>query len=106
MKKSRQSTKDNKPVTMKQLQQELKQAFVTTDRRFVLQDARLDALEKAVRDLDESFKDNFSRMYSHIDAFMKRTESNEREILFIGKQHDDLAKYCTAKISYPAYGRN
>lgn len=147
MKKRKQSVKDNKPVTLKQLNQVLKQAlkqtvtfkqlkqalkpiedkfapidrkfesidrkfesidrrFESIDRKFALQDARLDALEKAVRNLEETVKESFTRMYSHIDAFMKRAESNEHEILFLGRQHDDLAKYCTEKIAYPVYGRN
>ncbi|MBI4994477.1 hypothetical protein HZC21_02425 [Candidatus Peregrinibacteria bacterium] len=67
---------------------------------------RMDSLEKAIHNLEEMFKDNFTKMYSHIDAFMKRTESNEHEIVFLGRQHDDLAKYCTEKIAYPIYGRN
>lgn len=106
MKKRKQSTKDNKPVTLKQLNQTINQALKPIEHRFMLHDARLEALEKAVHNLDETFKDNFTKMYSHIDAFMKRTESNETEILFLGRQHDNLAKYCTEKIGYPIYGRN
>lgn len=109
MKKRKQPTKDNKPVTFKQLNQALKpilDRLEVIDGKFILHDARIEALEKAVRNLEETFKDNFTKMYSHIDAFMKRTESNGTEILFLGRQHDDLAKYCTVKIGYPTYGRN
>lgn len=158
MKKRKQSTKDNKPVTLKQLNQALKpilgkfkgmdnkfeaidgrfkqinkrfeaidgrfkqidkrfeaidkrfeaidRRFDAIDKRFILQDARIEALEKAVHNLEETVKDSFTKMYNHIDAFMKRAESNEHEILFLGRQHDDLAKYCTEKIGYPTYGRN
>ena len=132
MKKRKQSAKDNKPVTLKQLNQVLKQALKQTvtfkqlkqalkstvtfeqlkqalkpiEHRITLHDIRIEALEKTVHSLEETFKDSFTKMYSHIDAFMKRAESNEHEILFLGRQHDDLAKYCTQKIAYPVYGRN
>ncbi|MBI2638221.1 hypothetical protein HYW83_01385 [Candidatus Peregrinibacteria bacterium] len=76
------------------------------DRRFIGLNARVEALEKAVHNLDEKFDDYFTKMYSHIDTFMKRTETNALEITLLGKQHDDLAKYCTEKIGYPVYGRN
>lgn len=62
--KKKQSTKDNKPVTLKQLNQALK----PIEHRFILQDARIEALEKAVHNLDETFKESFTKMYSHIDA--------------------------------------
>ena len=99
-------TKDNKPVTLKQLNQALKpilgrfggidnkfeaidKRFEAVDRRFEAIEYRLEVLEKAVHNFEETFKENFTRMYNHIDAFMKRTESNGHEILFLGRQHDD-----------------
>lgn len=110
----------HKPVTKSELNKALKPILTETnrrfdiietrlemgDRRFIGLNARVENLEKSVKNLDEKFDDYFTKMYSHIDAFMKRTETNEREILFLGKQHDDLAKYCIAKINYPVYGRN
>lgn len=80
--------------------------FEMNDRRYIGLNVRIETLEKAIGKLDATFRENFTKMYSHIDAFMKRTEVNERETFFLGKQHDDLAKYCTAKIGYPTYGRN
>ena len=99
-------TKDNKTVTLKQLNQALKpilgrfggidnkfeaidKRFEAVDRRFEAIEYRLEVLEKAVHNFEETFKENFTRMYNHIDAFMKRTESNGHEILFLGRQHDD-----------------
>ena len=99
-------TKDNKPVTLKQLNQALKpilgrfggidnkfeaidKRFEAVDSRFEAIEYRLEVLEKAVHNFEETFKENFTRMYNHIDAFMKRTESNGHEILFLGRQHDD-----------------
>ncbi|MEK7171805.1 MAG: hypothetical protein AAB739_02745, partial [Patescibacteria group bacterium] len=63
--------------------------FEAVDRRFEAIEYRLEVLEKAVHNFEETFKENFTRMYNHIDAFMKRTESNGHEILFLGRQHDD-----------------
>lgn len=67
---------------------------------------RDDALSRAIAGLEKNMKEQFNKIFNHIDAFMKRTETNERETFFLGQQHDDLAKYCTAKIGYPTYGRN
>lgn len=67
---------------------------------------RDDALSRAIVGLEKNMETQFNKVFNHIDAFMKRTEANERETLFLGKQHDDLAKYCTEKIAYPTYGRN
>lgn len=67
---------------------------------------RDDALSQAIAGLEKNMNEKFNKVFNHIDAFMKRTEASEREILFLGKQHDDLAKYCTVKIGYPTYGRN
>lgn len=110
----------HKPVTKSELNKALKPILTETsrrfdiietrlemgDRRFVGLNARVENLENSVGKLNEKFEEYFTKMYSHIDAFMKRTETNEREILFLGKQHDHLAKYCSTKIGYPTYGRN
>lgn len=123
MKKKKQSQNGGKPVTLQQLNQALKPVFgkfkqidkrfekadtdlSLLDRRITSTNIRIDAVERALGSLEHTMKDQFNALFNHIDAFMKRIEVNEREILFLGKQHDDLAKYCTAKIAYPTYGRN
>lgn len=93
---------ENKPVTLIQLQQLLKTLFTKIDVRFDLIDKRFLTVNVRIDNVEKKL----TRLESHIDDFLKRTEDNERETLFLGKQHDDLAKYCTAKIAYPTYGRN
>lgn len=61
-------------------------------------------VDRAVERLETKMDKRHYEFMNMIDAFLKRTETNEREILFLGRQHDDLAHYCTAKIGYPAYG--
>lgn len=48
---------------------------------------RDDALSRAIAGLEKNIKEQFNKVFNHIDAFMKRTESNEREILFLGPVH-------------------
>ena len=76
--------------------------FEAIDRRFEAIDHRFDAIDKRFDAMDSKF----DFLHSAIDAFMKRTEDNELEIKLLGRQHDNLAKYCAQKIGYPTYGRN
>mgnify|MGYP001597594871 CR=1 FL=1 len=61
--------------------------------------------DKAITASEERLTKKMDNILSVIDGFLKRTEENKQEIGFLGHQHDDLAKYCTEKIAYPAYGR-
>lgn len=81
------------------LERNMNDRFNQVDRRFIEIDI------KFMSKFDEMGR-RFDRLESHIDSFLKRTENNEHEILFFGRQHDDLAKFCTEKIGYPVYGRN
>lgn len=61
--------------------------------------------DRAIQGLEERLSKKHDNMMSLLDKFLKRVEGNEREIIFFGNQHDDLAKYCHEKIAYPEYGR-
>lgn len=80
--------------------------FDIIDKRFLAVNIRVDSCERAIAVLEKEMREQFNTFHSAIDAFMKRGEANEREILFLGRQYDDLAKFCTQKIGYPTYGRN
>lgn len=92
----------DKPLTLPQLQQALKTVLGKIDVRFDLVDKRFLAANIRIDNVEHKL----GRLDSHIDNFLKRAGDNDREILFLGKQHDDLAKYCTGKIGYQTYGRN
>lgn len=113
-----------KPVTFSQLNAQLKQAFESfgkqIDKRFAGVDKKLATLDgkitasmalnainidRAINALEERQNKKFDAILARMDAFIKRTEVNEREITFLGSQHDNLAKYCHEKIAYPEYGR-
>ena len=132
--KTKQIRKDNQPVTSAQFKiamAKIDKRFEKIDERFEKADKRTDGLEaemrqgfkimnaklaafiailnanidRAIRESEARQDKKFQKIFDAIDAFIKRTESSEREILFLGKQHDDLANYCTEKIGYPVYGR-
>lgn len=129
------TSRREKPVTVNQLKSILKQAFAPIHKRFEIIDKRFAQIDKqfkqidtkfevtngklaafvginalnidrAIRDLEERQNKQFDKIFSKMDAFLKRTEENEREVLLLGKQHDNLANYCTEKMGYPVYGRN
>lgn len=93
---------------------EIDKKFVEIDKNFGIINGKLAAyfsaiminMDKAIRDSEEKFHNEILDLKTLIDAFIKRSEANEREILLLGKQHDNLANYCTEKIGYPVYGRN
>gem|GEM_PF-5541152 len=92
----------HKPVTISELNKALKTVLGRIDVRFDLVDKRFLAANIRIDNIEHKL----GRLDSHIDNFLKCAGDNDREILFLGKQHDDLARYCTAKIDYPTYGRN
>lgn len=119
-KKTNRKGENGKPVTVSQLHQALKPIHVHLEQF----DKKIDDAKKEMREMVKGsvdmnrinserimheFRQEYHRkhneMQNNIDAFIKRTEENEREILFLGHQHDDLAKYCHKKIGYPEYGR-
>lgn len=65
-----------------------------------------DAEERLEQKFMNKFEEKFSPIMDAVDVFMKRSRDSDREIVLLGKQHDDLAKYCIEKIAYPTYGRN
>lgn len=87
--------------------------FAQIDKRFAVVEGKLAAyvgintmnIDRAINALEERQNKKFDVIISRMDAFLNRTEVNEREITFLGKQHDNLAKYCHEKIAYPEYGR-
>lgn len=101
-KKQTEAVNGGKPLTFTQLQQALKTVLGKIEVRFDLIDKRFLAANIRIDNVEH----RLGRLDSHIDDFLKRAEDNDREILFLGKQHDDLAKFCTQKIGYPTYGRN
>lgn len=125
--KKQQRQNGNKPVTsselkkaLNNLQQSLNKKFAHIDGKFAQIDERfaivdnkfkgladLNAMniDRAIAMLELKLDKRHNDMMNRIDAFLKRSEANEREILFLGRQHDDLAKYCHGKIAYPEYGR-
>lgn len=96
-----------------QMDRTLEIAFRQIDNNFAAINGKLAALvgitshniDRAVSASEERLNKKLDQMIATMNTFIKRTEENEREIGFLGKQHDDLAKYCTAKIEYPEYGR-
>lgn len=88
--------------------------FIEIDKNFATVNGKLTAyfsaimvnMDKAIRDSEERLHNEILDIKTSMDAFLKRSEANEREILLLGKQHDNLAHYCTEKIGYPVYGRN
>lgn len=125
--KTRKSENGNQPLTLAQFQAamgKIDKKFEQVDRRFNKLEAEMDQglkivnaklasfvaivtvnTDRAIRESEDRQDKRFNNIFSAIDAFIKRTEANEREILFLGRQHDDLAHYCTEKIGYPTYGR-
>lgn len=65
-----------------------------------------DAEERLEQKFMKKFEEKFAPIMDAVDVFMKLSRDSDCEIVLLGKQHDDLAKYCTAKIGYPTYGRN
>lgn len=130
--KKQQHTNGNRPVTVSQLENILQNSFSVFEKkldkrfmqinkkfkqidcRFDIVNAKLAAfigintmnIDRAINALEERQNKQFNKIFTKIDEFLKRTEENEEEILLLGKQHDNLAKYCTEKIGYPVYGRN
>lgn len=96
---------------------EINKGFKKTDENFAALNGKLDGklaayfgvtnsnIDKVKNDLEEVLHKEILQLNKSMDAFLKRTEKNEQEITFLGRQHDDLAKYCTEKIQYPTYGR-
>ena len=120
----------NKPLTLSQLERALApfyKKFEQIDKRFEQIDERFKGVDtrfkemggwfqaaqsihamytdRAIGEFEIRLNKKFDNIMSIIDAFLKRTEDNKQEITFLGRQHDDLAKYCTEKIAYPTYGR-
>lgn len=133
MKKQR-TQNGSKPVTLHQLKQVFRQQFKQIDERFEQIDKRFEQIDERFKQVDTRFKEiggwfqaaqsihalytdrsiqgleermakRHDNMMSLLDKFLKRVEGNEREIVFLGNQHDNLAKYCHEKIAYPEYGR-
>ncbi|MEK9132237.1 MAG: hypothetical protein AAB606_00815, partial [Patescibacteria group bacterium] len=92
---------------------EIDSKFIQIDRNFAVVNGKLAAyvgvntmnIDRAVNALEERQNKKFDAILAKMDAFINRTEVNEREITFLGHQHDNLAKYCHEKIEYPEYGR-
>lgn len=119
----KQNANGNSPVTVSELKKILKpildkltkhdKRFEQIDKNFLVINGKLAAfvsintlnIDRAINALEERLNKRFDKIMTTMDAFIKRSETNEREIMFLGKQHDDLAKYCTQKIAYPPYGR-
>lgn len=132
--KKQQRQNGNKPVTLNQLKQVIREVmkkmdigfkqvderFKRVDEQFKQVDTRFKEMggwfhaaqsihalytDRAIQGLEERMSKKHNDMMSLLDKFLKRTDVNEREITFLGKQHDNLAKYCHEKIAYPEYGR-
>lgn len=125
--KKQQKLNSNQPLTLSQFNEalsifskKLDERFEQIDERFIDVDTRFKEIggcfqaaqsihamytDRAIRELENRLSKKFDIMMSRIDTFLNRAETNERETTFLGRQHDDLAKYCTEKISYPPYGR-
>lgn len=82
----------------------LETRFEMSERRFIVLNAKVEKLTERIDNFDKKFQDFITKMYDLADASLRRAEENAREILFLGRQHDDLANYCTKKIAYPPYG--
>lgn len=84
------------------------------DERFAILNGKFSAMvgintmniDRAVNGLEDRLDKKLQRIFDVLDGVVNGIDKSDREIVLLGKQHDDLAKYCTGKIAYPTYGRN